>query len=61
MAVRLNDCYELEGRDPNGYTGIARAMGGKHDCAWAPERPVYGKIRYMSYVSTCLLSTTKVL
>ena len=52
IAVRLNDRYELDGRDPNGYTGIAWAMGGKHDRAWAPERPVYGKIRYMSYAST---------
>ena len=23
IAVRLNDCYELDGRDPNGYAGIA--------------------------------------
>ena len=52
IAVRLNDRYELDGRDPNGYAGIAWAMGGKHDRAWAPERPVYGKIRYMSYAST---------
>jgi deoxyribodipyrimidine photo-lyase len=52
IAVRLNDRYELDGRDPNGYTGIAWAMGGKHDRAWGPERPVYGKIRYMSYPST---------
>jgi deoxyribodipyrimidine photo-lyase len=52
IAIRLNDCYELDGRDPNGYTGIAWAMGGKHDRAWGPERPVYGKIRYMSYAST---------
>ncbi len=52
IAVRLNDRYELDGRDPNGYTGIAWAMGGKHDRAWGPERPVYGKIRYMSYAST---------
>lgn len=27
-------------------------MGGKHDRVWGPERPVYGKIRYMSYAST---------
>ena len=52
IAIRLNDRYELDGRDPNGYTGIAWAMGGKHDRAWGPERPVYGKIRYMSYAST---------
>ena len=52
IAVRLNDCYELDGRDPNGYAGIAWAIVGKHDSAWGPERAGYGKIRYMSYAST---------
>ncbi len=52
IAVRLNDRYELDGRDPNGYAGIAWAIGGKHDRAWGPERPVYGMIRYMSFEST---------
>lgn len=52
IAVWLNDRYELDGRDPNGYAGIAWAIVGKHDRAWGPERPVYGKIRYMSYEST---------
>ncbi len=52
LAVAMNDRYELDGRDPNGYAGIAWAIGGKHDRAWGPERPVYGKIRYMSYEST---------
>lgn len=51
IAVRLNDRYELDGRDPNGYAGIAWAIGGKHDRPWF-ERPVYGTIRYMSYAST---------
>jgi deoxyribodipyrimidine photo-lyase len=46
-AVYLNDRYELDGRDPNGYTGIAWSIGGVHDRPW-PERPVFGKIRYMS-------------
>lgn len=50
-AVHLNDRYELDGRDPNGYAGIAWAIVGKHDRAWS-ERPVYGKIRYMSLAST---------
>ena len=48
IAIRLNDRYELDGRDPNGYTGIAWSIGGVHDRAWS-ERPVFGKIRYMSY------------
>ena len=48
VAINLNDKYELDGRDPNGYTGIAWSIGGIHDRAWF-ERPVYGKIRYMNY------------
>lgn len=46
-AVYLNDKYELDGRDPNGYTGIAWSIGGVHDRPWF-DRPVYGKIRYMN-------------
>jgi len=49
--VRLNDRHELDGRDPNGYTGIAWAIGGKHDRPWF-TRPVFGTIRYMSLGST---------
>lgn len=48
VAIYLNDRYELDGRDPNGYTGIAWSLGGVHDRAWG-ERKVFGKIRYMSY------------
>jgi deoxyribodipyrimidine photo-lyase len=48
VAIYLNDRYQLDGRDPNGYTGIAWSMGGVHDRAWK-ERNVFGKIRYMSY------------
>ncbi|MBN1298152.1 MAG: deoxyribodipyrimidine photolyase, partial [Actinobacteria bacterium] len=47
-AVYLNDSYSLDGRDPNGYTGIAWSIGGVHDRAWN-QRKVFGKIRYMSY------------
>lgn len=46
-AVYLNDKYELDGRDPNGYVGCAWSIGGVHDRPWF-ERPVFGKIRYMS-------------
>ena len=46
--IELNDRYELDGRDPNGYAGAAWSVGGVHDRAWG-ERPVFGKIRYMSY------------
>ena len=48
IAIYLNDRYELDGRDPNGYTGIAWSIGGVHDRAWS-ERAVFGKVRYMSY------------
>lgn len=47
IAIYLNDRYELDGRDPNGYTGIAWSVGGAHDRAWFP-RAVFGKIRYMN-------------
>lgn len=47
-AIYLNDRYSLDGRDPNGYAGIAWSIGGVHDRAWF-ERPIFGKIRYMSY------------
>jgi deoxyribodipyrimidine photo-lyase len=47
-AIQLNDRYELDGRDPNGYAGIAWSIGGVHDRPW-PERPVYGKIRSMTF------------
>ncbi len=45
--IYLNDRYSIDGHDPNGYAGIAWSVGGVHDRAFA-ERPVYGKIRYMS-------------
>jgi len=51
IAVRLNDKYELDGRDPNGYSGIAWAIVGKFDRPWF-ERPIFGQIRYMSAAST---------
>lgn len=46
-AVTLNDRYELDGRDPNGYAGIAWSIVGKHDRPWF-NRPVFGLIRPMS-------------
>ncbi len=47
FAIYLNDRYSIDGRDPNGYTGIAWSIGGIHDRAWQ-ERPIFGKIRYMN-------------
>jgi deoxyribodipyrimidine photo-lyase len=45
-ALYLNNKYELDGRDANGFTGVAWCFG-KHDRAWK-ERPIFGKIRYMN-------------
>lgn len=50
-AITLNDRYQLDGRDPNGYAGIAWAMVGKHDRPWF-DRPIFGLIRYMAGQST---------
>ena len=47
ISIYLNDKYELDGRDPNGYTGCAWSIGGIHDRAWN-ERDIFGKIRYMN-------------
>ncbi len=45
-ALLLNNRYQLDGRDPNGYAGVAWCFG-KHDRPWA-ERPIFGNIRYMN-------------
>ncbi len=47
-ALEFNDRYQIDGRDPNGYTGVAWCIGGVHDRPWK-DRPVFGHIRYMSY------------
>ena len=46
ITLHLNDKYELDGRDPNGYAGVAWCYG-KHDRPWK-EREIFGKIRYMN-------------
>nr|XP_027079929.1 deoxyribodipyrimidine photo-lyase-like isoform X1 [Coffea arabica] len=48
IAITLNDKYEIDGRDPNGYVGCMWSICGVHDQGWR-ERPVFGKIRYMNY------------
>ncbi|XP_073445453.1 deoxyribodipyrimidine photo-lyase-like isoform X2 [Dendrobates tinctorius] len=48
FAIYLNDRFELDGRDPNGYVGCMWSICGIHDQGWA-ERAVFGKIRYMNY------------
>jgi deoxyribodipyrimidine photo-lyase len=46
IALYLNNKYELDGRDPNGFTGVAWCFG-KHDRPWG-ERPIFGTVRYMN-------------
>jgi deoxyribodipyrimidine photo-lyase len=46
MALRFNNRYELDGRDPNGFAGVAWCFG-KHDRPWK-ERPIFGTVRYMN-------------
>jgi len=46
VALYLNNRYELDGRDPNGFTGVAWCFG-KHDRPWT-ERKIFGKVRYMN-------------
>ncbi len=51
VMVELNNKYALDGRDPNSYSGIFWCLG-RYDRAWGPERPIFGKIRYMSSENT---------
>ena len=51
VMIELNNRFALDGRDPNSYSGIFWCLG-RFDRAWGPQRPVFGKIRYMSSQST---------
>jgi len=51
VMVELNNRYAIDGRDPNSYSGIFWVLG-RYDRPWGPERPVFGKIRYMSSDNT---------
>jgi deoxyribodipyrimidine photo-lyase len=51
VMIELNNKYALDGRDPNSYSGILWVLG-KYDRAWGPERPIFGKVRYMSSDNT---------
>ena len=45
-ALHLNNRWQLDGRDPNSYAGVAWCFG-MHDRPWT-ERPIFGKVRYMN-------------
>ena len=47
IMIDLNNRYALDGRDPNSYAGMFWVLG-RYDRPWAPERAVFGSIRYMS-------------
>jgi len=49
--IELNNKYALDGRNPNSYSGIFWCLG-RYDRVWGPERPVFGKVRYMSSQNT---------
>lgn len=51
VMIELNNKFALDGRNPNSYSGIFWCLG-RYDRAWGPERPIFGKIRYMSSDST---------
>lgn len=45
-ALYLNNKYQMDGRDPNGFAGVAWCFG-KHDRPWG-ERAIFGNVRYMN-------------
>lgn len=47
VMIHLNNKYALDGRDPNSHAGIMWTLG-RYDRPWAPKRPIFGVIRYMS-------------
>jgi len=51
IMIELNNRYALDGRDPNSVSGIFWVLG-RHDRPWGPERPIFGKVRYMSSANT---------
>jgi deoxyribodipyrimidine photo-lyase len=51
IMIDLNDKYAVDGRDPNSYSGISWVLG-RYDRPWGPERPIFGKVRYMSSANT---------
>lgn len=51
VMIELNNRYALDGRDPNSYSGIFWCLG-RYDRPWGPERPIFGKVRYMSSANT---------
>ncbi|MEJ2336329.1 MAG: hypothetical protein P8Y26_11965 [Gemmatimonadales bacterium] len=51
VMIELNNRWAVDGRDPNSYSGIFWVLG-RYDRAWGPERPIFGKVRYMTSENT---------
>ncbi|MGA8037290.1 MAG: hypothetical protein WA823_19770 [Candidatus Acidiferrales bacterium] len=51
IMIELNNRFGLDGRNPNSYSGIFWCLG-RYDRPWGPERPIFGKVRYMSSGNT---------
>jgi len=51
VMIELNNKYALDGCDPNSYSGIFWVLG-RYDRPWGPERPIFGKVRYMTSDNT---------
>ena len=51
ILIELNNKYSLDGRNPNSYSGIFWVLG-RYDRPWGPERPIFGKVRYMTSRNT---------
>lgn len=59
ILIHLNDKYMLDGRDPNGYTGIMWSVAAVHDRPWF-DRPVIGLVRAMGKDGTLKKSKIKI-
>ncbi len=51
VMIELNNRHAVDGRNPNSYSGIFWVLG-RYDRPWGPERPIFGKIRYMTSANT---------
>jgi deoxyribodipyrimidine photo-lyase len=49
--TELMNKYSLDGRGPNAYSGYFWTLG-RYDRPWGPERPIFGKVRYMTSENT---------
>ena len=58
VMIELNNKWALDGRNPNSYSGIFWVLG-RYDRPWAPVRPVFGSVRWMSSANTARKMSVK--